>query len=195
LIFAENVAQKKVALAPKKEESIVPRYEKIVAAGYEEPVAVNYEETIISKTEEPIDSKGNDVVASVPAITDKNIVSDGSKQIETKYVPKEDIERLVSKWLTSWKSGDMKTYRSCYASDFQSKGKNLNDWISYKNNLQKRSKDIEISINDLQISLDGDTALAVFVQNYSSSIFKDTGTKTLELKKINGEWNIYKEIM
>ncbi len=195
LIFAENVAQKKVALAPKNEESIVPRYEKIVAAGYEEPVAVNYEETIISKTEEPIDSKGNDVVASVPAITDKNIVSDGSKQIETKYVPKEDIERLVSKWLTSWKSGDMKTYRSCYASDFQSKGKNLNDWISYKNNLQKRSKDIEISINDLQISLDGDTALAVFVQNYSSSIFKDTGTKTLELKKINGKWNIYKEIM
>jgi ketosteroid isomerase-like protein len=135
------------------------------------------------------------VVAVAPAVTDKNIASANSEQTGTKDLPKKDVEKLVNKWLVSWKSGDMKTYRSCYAPDFQSKGKNLNDWISYKNNLQKKSNNIDINIDDLQISLDGNTALAVFVQNYSSSILKDSGTKTLELKNINGEWNIYREVM
>ena len=89
----------------------------------------------------------------------------------------------------------MKTYRSCYTSDFQSKGINLNAWIAYKNNVRQRSKNINISIDDLQISVDENSAIAVFTQSYSSSILKDKGKKTLELKKINDEWKIYSEVM
>ncbi|KUG22177.1 hypothetical protein ASZ90_008042 [hydrocarbon metagenome] len=37
--------------------------------------------------------------------------------------------------------------------------------------------------------------MARFTQTYSSSILKDKGTKTLELKKIKNEWKIYREIM
>ncbi|MDD5524208.1 MAG: TolC family protein, partial [Smithella sp.] len=177
LITGKPAATKKVALVPRVEE----------------PVAV--EEPVVPQYEEPIAMEEAVVVAVAPAVTDKNIASANSEQIGTKDIPKKDVEKLVNKWLVSWKSGDMETYRSCYASDFQSKGKNLNDWISYKTNVQKKSNNIDININDLQISLDGNTALAVFVQNYSSSILKDSGTKTLELKKINGEWNIYKEVM
>lgn len=187
-IIAETTAPKKVVVVPKSDQFIAPRYEKNVATD-------NYEEPVVSTYEASVASTDAVFVAVAPVVADKNIIPDSVKQVEIKDIPKENIEKLVNKWLTSWKSGDMNTYRSCYASDFQSKGKNLNDWIYYKNNLQKISKNIDISINDLQISLDGDTALAVFVQNYSSSIVKDTGTKTLELKKINGEWNIYKEVM
>lgn len=190
LIIERPVASKKVVLAPKYEEPLAPRYEKTAATNDEQSVTAN-EEPVVPQYEEPVISE--EVVA--PAVTDKNIASANSEQIGTKDIPKKDVEKLVNKWLVSWKSGDMKTYRSCYASDFQSKGKNLNDWISYKTNVQKKSNNIDININDLQISLDGNTALAVFVQNYSSSILKDSGTKTLELKNINGEWNIYKEVM
>jgi hypothetical protein len=89
----------------------------------------------------------------------------------------------------------METYRSCYASNFQSKGMNLNNWVSYKSDVRKKSKDININIDDLKISTDENTAKAVFTQSYSSSILKDKGQKTLELRKINDEWKIYKEIM
>jgi hypothetical protein len=89
----------------------------------------------------------------------------------------------------------MKTYRSCYASDFQSKGMNLDAWISYKDNVCKKSKNINITIDNLLISVDVNTATAVFTQSYSSSILKDKGKKTLELRKINEEWKIYREIM
>jgi hypothetical protein len=43
--------------------------------------------------------------------------------------------------------------------------------------------------------VDENTATAVFTQSYSSSILKDKGKKTLELRKINEEWKIYREIM
>jgi hypothetical protein len=59
----------------------------------------------------------------------------------------------------------------------------------------QKSKNIEISIDNLQISAEENIATAVFTQNYSSSILKDSGTKTLELRKINDEWSIYREIM
>jgi len=90
---------------------------------------------------------------------------------------------LVKRWLNSWKSGDIKTYRSFYASDFNSKGMNLDAWISYKTNIQRKSKNVNISIDKLQVSADKNKATAVFTQHYSSSIFKDSGKKTLKLRK------------
>jgi tetratricopeptide (TPR) repeat protein len=134
-------------------------------------------------------------VANAPVVTTENLAPVDIKQNETKSIPEEAVQNLVTKWLTSWKSGDMKTYRSCYASNFQSKGMNLDAWISYKNNVRQRSKNINISIDDLQISVDENSAMAVFTQSYSSSMLKDKGKKTLELKKINDEWKIYSEIM
>ena len=89
----------------------------------------------------------------------------------------------------------MQTYRSFYASDFKSKGMNLDAWISYKSNVYQKSKNINISIDKLQISENENNAMAVFTQYYSSSIFKDSGKKTLKLRKINDEWKIYREIM
>ena len=133
--------------------------------------------------------------AAASVVTSKNLAQAGSKQNEIKSIPEEAVRNLVTKWLISWKSGDMKTYRSCYASNFQSKGMNLDAWISYKNNVRQRSKNINISIDDLQISAEGNSATAVFIQSYSSSILKDKGKKTLELRKENDEWKIYKEIM
>ena len=134
-------------------------------------------------------------VANAPVVTTENLAPVDIKQNETKSIPEEAVRNLVTKWLTSWKSGDMKTYRSCYASNFQSKGMNLDAWISYKNNVRQRSKNINISIDDLQISVDENSAMAVFTQSYSSSMLKDKGKKTLELKKINDEWKIYSEII
>ena len=89
----------------------------------------------------------------------------------------------------------MEDYRSFYASDFKSIGMNLDDWISYKTNVNQKSKNIAISIDKLNISERDNDATALFTQYYSSSIFKDSGKKTLKLRKINEEWKIYREIM
>jgi murein L,D-transpeptidase YafK len=106
-----------------------------------------------------------------------------------------DILELVNKWLSNWKSGDMKTYRECYASDFQSREMNLDAWIAHKSNVRENSANIKISIDNLAISADKDTARAKFTQHYTSSRLRSKGKKTLELKKVGEEWKIYREIM
>ena len=133
-------------------------------------------------------------VAVAPPTT-VNAVPVDNTQSEIKSTSQEEIKDLATKWLNSWRTGDMDTYRSCYASDFSSKGKDLDDWIIYKNNVRKRSKNITINIDNLQVSVKGNNAMVTFTQSYSSSILKDKGKKTLELRKINNQWKIYREVM
>jgi len=187
----EKPVSPKVVVAPKVEEPVAPK-EVVVAPKIEKPVA-SKEAIVTPKVEEHVTPK--EVVVAAPAVTDKNIAQVNSKQNETKYIPEKAVRNLVTKWLNSWKSGDKETYHSCYASDFKSKGMNLDAWVSHKANVYQKSKNINIRIDKLQISADENFATAVFTQYYRSSIFKYSGKKKLELRKINDKWKIYREIM
>lgn len=133
------------------------------------------------------------VIAQSTPTADVNPTTNTGK--ETKLISQSDAQILVNKWLNSWRSGDMGTYRSCYDEKFESKNMNLDAWITYKTNVRDKSKNIKILIDDLKISYQGDTAKAVFIQSYSSSLINNKGKKTLELKKVNNEWKIYREMM
>ncbi len=165
--------------------------------------AGNIRRTIVQLFEDKLNLPGKIAapVAAAPAdMTPPVIAAAGAsaaqKEIETTIVkPEENIEILVNKWLNSWRAGDIETYRSCYDENFESKKMKLENWITYKNNVRSKSKNITITIDDLKISADGNNAKAVFTQTYSSSILKDKGKKTLELKKMGNEWKIYREYM
>ena len=190
--ISEYPALKKV----KVEKSILPHWirpekEGVVAPKVEEPITPVAD----AKVKEQATSNEAVTAAAAPVVKTENLAPVDIKQNETKSIPEEAVRNLVTKWLTSWKSGDMKTYRSCYTSDFQSKVMNLDAWVSHKTNVRQKSKNISIRINNLQISAGANTATAVFTQHYSSAILKYSGKKKLELRKINDEWKIYREIM
>jgi hypothetical protein len=145
------------------------------------------------KGEKPA-AAGENVIASLDN-NDKKPDQVNIQQKEMKSIPAEDVRNVIDKWLNSWRSGDMETYRSCYDETFESKKMKLHAWIIYKTNVHNESKNINIVIDDLKISIDGDNATAVFTQTYSSSVLKDRGKKTLELKKSGSEWKIFREIM
>lgn len=133
--------------------------------------------------------------ASVKTGNGKQLSQVKNTQKETKSISDKDIRNLVNKWAASWQSGNIKTYRGCYSSNFQSKGMNLDAWVSHKADVRQNSKNINIRIDNLQISADTNIATAVFTQHYSSSILKSKSKKKLELRKINNEWKIYREII
>ena len=164
----EHAVQKETVAAAKVEESAAPQ-EAIAATTAPAPVAA-------------------------PVVTE-SLTPVSNEQKETKTNPEEDVHNLVNKWLTSWQSGDMATYRNCYALDFSSKGMNLDAWVSYRTNVRQKSKNISIRIEDLKISADAKTAIAtaIFTQYYSSSVLKNTLKKTLQLRKAGNEWKIYIE--
>lgn len=206
--YAFGTSKKSTASAP--EETYVPppaapaEVEAPPAAAPTQSVAVPKAE---EKPVEPVVSKETapavtETQASAPApvavatVITERTASNEIIQTEEKPSAEEDIKKLINKWRNAWQSGDMEAYRSCYAPKFNAKGKNLDQWVSYKAKLQKRSKNINISVDDLIITLnDADIATAVFVQNYSSSILKDSGEKILRLVKINNEWKISEEMM
>jgi ketosteroid isomerase-like protein len=197
-VIIYNEKGKVVYSSPKSESgewnAILPDTvgEKLIKIVSCEPMTPN-EAVVAPKVEEPV-TPMEDVVA-IPAVTDKNLAQGNNKQIETKSASEKAVRNLLTKWLNSWKSGDMKTYRSCYASNFQSEVTYINATVSYKTNVHKKNKKINISIDKLQISADENIATAVFTQHYSSSILQYSGKKKLELRKINDEWKIYREIM
>jgi murein L,D-transpeptidase YafK len=125
--------------------------------------------------------------ATTPAATGKKVASLESTQNE--------IRNLVNRWLKSWSDGDMKIYHNCYASDFSSRDMDLDAWMAHKISVRDKSRNIRIRVDNLKISASGNSATASFTQYYSSSIFRSSGKKTLELKKINDDWKIYREIM
>jgi hypothetical protein len=141
--------------------------------------------------EEP--AEPGEAVVVEPVVAEKNLSHVNGTQKEAKAIHQEAIRNLITTWLDSWQSGDMETYRRCYAPDFRSKGMNLDAWVSYKTKVYRKSKNIHIRIDQLRISVEENTATAVFTQYYRSPIFKDTGKKKLEFRKINGEWKIYRE--
>jgi outer membrane beta-barrel protein len=149
-----------------------------------EPVVV--EEPAATEVEAPI----VEATVAVPVVS----ATETAQAVE-RFTPEQEIEIFVSKWLASWESGDMETYRNCYSDDFRSKGMDLSAWIAYKESVRRRSENIRIKIENLQISADEQTATAkaAFTQYYSSSVLIDKGNKTLFLKKINEDWKIFRE--
>lgn len=129
-------------------------------------------------------SKTADQVRMAPGLKDKMADADVQKAVAD----------LVNRWLVSWKSGDMEVYRSYYAQDFKSKNMNLESWVDHKIDVRRRSRNIDIRIENLRIKADDTNATASFIQHYSSSILKDKMSKKLELRKIHGEWKIVREI-
>ncbi len=126
-----------------------------------------------------------------------------TSKAETPKTPRPDMEttsrdalrNLIAKWAESWQSGNMAVYRACYASNFRSQGMNLNDWVTHKNNVRERSGNISIRFSNLKMSGDNHQSVVTFTQHYSSNLLKRKGNKKLELRKINGEWKIYREVM
>jgi murein L,D-transpeptidase YafK len=136
----------------------------------------------------------DDVVAPAPASAQK-AKSQTTFRPDMEPPSKEAVRKLITRWAESWKSGNMAVYRSCYTSGFRSQGMTLNEWVNHKIAVRERSKNIIIRIDNLRISGDNNQSTATLTQHYSSNLLKNKGTKKLELRKINGEWKIYRETM
>jgi murein L,D-transpeptidase YafK len=135
---------------------------------------------------------------SVSSISKANVSLDRQPPLthETETLSSKDaVRKVVSKWAESWKSGNMTAYKACYASNFHNQGMNLNDWVSHKINVREKSGNISIRISNLNITVKNNLAIATFTQHYSSKILKSNAAKRLELRKMNGEWKIYRETM
>ncbi|MDD5711580.1 MAG: L,D-transpeptidase family protein [Smithellaceae bacterium] len=105
-----------------------------------------------------------------------------------------EVRGALDRWLAAWEKGDMKGYRSCYLSNFASRGMDLDAWVAYKSDLYEKYREINIRIEKIKISIDKDRANVTFTQKYTAPGIKLIGRKSLELRKVEGGWKIAKEM-
>ena len=67
------------------------------------------------------------------------------------------------------------------------------EWKNYKQVLFSRSEKRNIQISDMQIQNSGSSAVVTFKQRYQTAKHQDLGLKTLELRRYQDNWTIFKE--
>lgn len=104
------------------------------------------------------------------------------------------VGAAVEAWAQAWSKKDVKAYLAAYAPDFETPdGESREAWEKLRTERLERPKSIEVSLTIKSITVEGDTATAVFRQAYRSDTFKSDSTKTLRLARVAGKWLIKQE--
>ncbi|MBW2192439.1 MAG: hypothetical protein JRF27_01485, partial [Deltaproteobacteria bacterium] len=105
-----------------------------------------------------------------------------------------DIVRArIYDWRKSWQNRDIDAYMSFYSPSFNSEGLDYLGWGLKKTEIFNTSENILVKISDLWVLIEGNRAVAGFVQQYEQSSYTDVGEKILILEKANSTWKIVSE--
>ena len=103
------------------------------------------------------------------------------------------VTKAVQNWAAAWSRKDVKGYLSFYAPDFQAPGGNRKAWEKERASRIDKPGKLQVSVEDIKVSQNGDKATVRFKQNYTSATLKSSAAKTLVLQRSGGKWLIQQE--
>ncbi|MGJ7603248.1 YybH family protein [Variovorax sp. LT1R20] len=105
-----------------------------------------------------------------------------------------EVETAVRAWADAWSARDVDRYLAAYAPDFTpAKKQDKKHWEAERRTRISNKSKISVTVDDLVISVNGQTASARFKQVYVADKLKSTDRKTLELQRVGDKWLIRKE--
>ncbi|WP_155403707.1 L,D-transpeptidase Cds6 family protein [Variovorax paradoxus] len=105
-----------------------------------------------------------------------------------------EVETAVRAWAAAWSARDVDRYLAAYAPDFTpARKQDRKRWEAERRTRIANKSAISVAVEDLVISVSGQTASARFKQVYSADKLKSTDRKTLELQRVGDKWLIRKE--
>jgi tetratricopeptide (TPR) repeat protein len=107
----------------------------------------------------------------------------------------DDIIKTVNAWAKAWSDKNVTAYFAFYASDFQTpRGAKRTTWERTRRDRIIKPKSIKVEISHPKVTLINPARARVsFRQLYHSDAFKHDSSKTLEMAKIDGKWQIRQE--
>lgn len=107
----------------------------------------------------------------------------------------EEIIKAVNAWAKAWSDKDVAAYISFYTADFQTpRGVKRATWEKTRRDRILKPKSIHVEIAHPKVTLINQTRARVsFRQLYQSDAFKNDSSKTLEMVKMSGKWQIRQE--
>ncbi len=106
-----------------------------------------------------------------------------------------EVLKAVTGWAEAWSKKDANAYLSYYAGDFKTPGGEARPaWEKARRERIAAPKSIAVEVGSPKVTLRGDNEASVtFHQNYRSDKLTSSNTKTLELVKTDGRWQIREE--
>jgi tetratricopeptide (TPR) repeat protein len=106
-----------------------------------------------------------------------------------------EVLKAVNGWAEAWSKKDANAYLSYYAEDFKTPGGEARPaWEKTRRERIATPKSIEVEVDAPKVTLRGNNEASVtFRQNYRSDKLTSSNTKTLELVKADGRWQIREE--
>ncbi|MEQ1661196.1 MAG: tetratricopeptide repeat protein [Thiobacillus sp.] len=102
-------------------------------------------------------------------------------------------EAAVNRWAKAWASQDVNAYLAAYANDYAADGMSRADWEAQRRARITAPQSISVTLSDMVVEPQGDTATASFRQSYRSDRLNSSVRKTLKLAQRDGEWRIVSE--
>jgi hypothetical protein len=100
----------------------------------------------------------------------------------------------VDQWARAWAGKQIAAYLGAYDRSFQPpRGLSRSAWEAERRSRIQIPADIDVEVSNLRITVQGDTARAVFRQRYSAGSFNASTTKTLEFVRRGERWLITRE--
>ncbi len=105
-----------------------------------------------------------------------------------------DVSKALQGWASAWSNKDVKTYLGYYASGFQTpNGMTRKAWEAERTQRIDKPGKLQVSVDDIKVSIAGDKATVKFRQHYVSATLKSSASKTLVFVKSGSKWLIQQE--
>lgn len=105
-----------------------------------------------------------------------------------------EVEQAVRAWARAWSDKNMSQYLAAYDKGFDTPGQQSRSAWEQDRRLRITSKSrISVNLLELQITVNGNRAVAKFRQDYKADALAVLSRKTLELSKTGDRWLIVKE--
>ncbi|MFC1830014.1 YybH family protein, partial [Thermodesulfobacteriota bacterium] len=103
------------------------------------------------------------------------------------------VRARIFEWRKAWQSRDIDAYMSFYSPSFHSETLDYMGWGLKKTEIFRTVENISVKISDLWVLIEGNRAMAGFVQHYEQAPYRDVGEKVLILVKADSTWKIVSE--
>ena len=137
---------------------------------------------------------GKTAAMSVPAATPAAAVA-ASTPATTNLAAatKAAVEAAVRAWAAAWSARNVADYVAIYAADYAPRDSDRATWLTQREERLTQPSFIQVNIDQLKITVTGDTAIANFRQRYRSDRHRDSGRKSLTLELRDSAWKIVAE--
>ncbi|MDR7308410.1 tetratricopeptide repeat protein [Rhodoferax saidenbachensis] len=119
-----------------------------------------------------------------PAAAPAHVAANGNKEVEA----------AVRAWAHAWASKDVKGYLASYGKEFDPPGNaNRSAWEEERRQRITSKSKISVKLENLNISVNGNKAVAKFRQDYKANELAVSSRKALDLVKAGERWVIVRE--